>query len=239
MKIMCGLAFLLLFLPIIVSAHSVCPNEDTLRVVDSNNVYVGEIHGAEQPIAFVRCLLNRAIDRKRQVVLSLELPSEAADPASDFWKGIDGRSSQAMHGLLVYAKSLENSGRVSIHYQYANSGPLDERLGGELVELARGSRVIALSGNYHARRLPLPNSRAPRPAGSQLDSSFVNVLVATANGGHAWVCLGGNEDGCKEHELPMSKSGKKAGEWVRGEYAGYDYVYFYDKFSASRPFFRK
>lgn len=206
----------------------ICPGKGFIDIVDHKNLYLGEVHGTENAPQIARCFLNRAIERNEKVVVSLELPPIAADAGSYFWEGRDGRASKAMRGLLVYVLALQREGAVSVHYQYEKKGQLDERLGDELNGLARNARVVALSGNFHARR-------AASSAGGQVDGSFVNVMLAAVGGGRAWFCKAGSADDCKEYEMPVSKSGRAVGDWVDGGDYGYDYIYFHDKYVPSMP----
>ncbi len=218
-----------------------CP---TVQLMDSmiskGSVYVGEIHGTDEAPEFVACLLDRALEVRDPVVLSLELPARAEDRNSDFWAGEDGRSSHAMRRLLDHALVIKGEGRLSIHYQEDRAGDirqLDARIGESLAGLSKSNTVIALSGNIHAMKY-IPErmglSKAlPLPAGSYLGENFTHVRLGAEGGGSVWGCMNGD---CGRHDVPGSKSGHRAGAIIDGHDFGYDFIYFVKKYTASPPY---
>lgn len=92
---------------------------------------IGELHGAEQPPAFVRSLVCLSLERGESLTLALEmshteqsgleawLASDGSEEAtrqyveaSRFWSGRfrDGRSSQAMFELIEYIRQARDAG---------------------------------------------------------------------------------------------------------------------------------
>ena len=166
--------------------------------------------------------------------VSLEMPEGAINPNDPFWEGEDGRSSIAMRRLLEYVVGLEDEGRVEVTYQNSISGckNFDDRCVGEYLRLSSlNGIVIALSGNVHASRIVFNNGRTP--AGGYVGDGFVNVRLASSNGGGAWLCT---DKDCSVINIGGSKSGVAPGSLIDGKEYGYDYIYYLDRYTPSVPF---
>jgi len=128
---------------------------------------VGEMHGTNEPAAFVNGLVNLLTGHGDSVLVGLEIPSGlmkafATQPndfgiyQSDFFRNpsIDGRSSMAWQTLLI--KSCKNS-RVSLFFFDANEGEAapylrDSVMAAKIYQqhtLHPRWKIVTLSGNFH------------------------------------------------------------------------------------------
>jgi hypothetical protein len=93
-------------------------------------------------------------------------------------------------------------------------------------------QLIALSGNAHSRKDPLPLPTPYRPAGSYLPGTVVHVDLEPANGGTAWVCI----SECKIHEVPRNTPfAGPPNTLMDGAPYGHDFVYRLSTLTASPP----
>lgn len=183
-------------------------------VVEASSVtLVGEIHGtAETPawVANVACGLSQ----QDEVVVALEIPNSEQErldafmrskgSASDqsalvggrFWKGQDGRASEAMVALIDRLRELARQGAnltvVAIDDWHAPTSR-DAAMGSAIRQIHASrpnARIVALMGNYHARTSPRVSPKSPhdQPVGYHLrDLNPLSVLVEYGDG-MAWVC---------------------------------------------------
>jgi len=177
----------------------------------------GEIHGTREfPAAFGTIACNAAEDGA--VVVGLEI-SRAEQPridaylASDggaaartellrgaHWSSRDGRSSEAMFGLIDKVRTWRAAGASVALVAFDVDGGWDDRdedMTGPLVAARRAhpdAPMVVLVGNYHARLA----SKEPRMA-AYLARQIANVdtFDAAYGKGTAWVCT---DRGCGVHD---------------------------------------
>lgn len=182
-------------------------------VATSALTLVGELHGNEETpnwLGAVACALSRS----GEVVVALEIsrteqgriatfmrsagtPSDqAALVLGPFWRGQDGRASEAVVALLERLRSLVAGGaRISVAAidDWKDPAGRDAAMASALRELRAThpeARVVALMGNLHARsdRRERPDGADHHPVGYLLrDLNPLSVLVEYS-GGATWAC---------------------------------------------------
>lgn len=183
------------------------------RVAASSLTLVGELHGnAESPawVGSVACGLAQSgevvvaleISRSEQHRIEAFMRSDGAPSdqsalvAGPFWKGQDGRASEAVVSLLERLRRLAAAGApvsvVAID-DWKHPAGRDAAMASALRELRTvrpNARVIALMGNLHARSNAREPSKGPddHPVGYLLrDLDPLSVLVEYG-GGVTWAC---------------------------------------------------
>ena len=190
-------------------------------------VLLGELHGTQQAPALVTALACHALRAGLPVVVGLEVPRSeqprldtylASDGSAvartalldspHFWRAQvhDGRSSQAMLGVVESLRRLMRQGRpirlVAIDQSAFGDNAVDRDLALAQAVRAQAERspravVIALTGNIHnMRRFPGPASNLPTSMAMHLADLPLISLNLDFNGGQAWNCAG---DHCGAH----------------------------------------
>jgi hypothetical protein len=224
------------------SADQACSRTPLHTFIErGQDLYLGETHGTVETPALLRCLVVAALERNgEKLFVSLEQQPNARDLQSDAWRGQDGRGSAAMWELTKFLLEQEKLGRLTLH-QHAPTvfdNPFDpaayeRRMGSPLRELARRGLLIALSGNAHSRKEPLPMPSPYDPAGMYAGPDFIHVDIESASGGATWSCRAG---GCGVHEFPGNTPFNDASNTLMdGKGFGHDFVYLLPQFTASPP----
>ncbi|MGE5181931.1 MAG: hypothetical protein ACM31C_07705 [Acidobacteriota bacterium] len=212
--------------------------------------WFGELHGTEQSPRFVGDVACQAA-RRGKVQLALEIPSDEQPrldrflgdgeraPLLDgpFWRGRDGRSSEAMLALLERVRDLRAAGAAISVVAYDAPGEADRDAAmASFVARARdpGAVMVALSGNVHSRRTSFG---AIEPAVARLVARGLTVTTfdVSSTGGTFWACV--ERDGhlvCGEQRQHRGEPGEP---WTLGppRDASHDAVYRVGETTASRP----
>lgn len=214
-------------------------------------ILVGELHGTNEMPAFASGLACSLLQQGRQVVLSLELPSDvqpeidrylasdggeqARQPLYDtnFGKLRDGRGSVAYMAMMEQVRVLRNAGApITLAATDAGRSQLpgsrDRVMAENIVELARKNplaAVVSLSGNLHAAKLKGGHAGADyEPLGYLLTRQMTtHAIVLVHAGGAAWVCM----PQCGVHEMGGAGAATKR--------RGYDKVVNVGSITASPP----
>jgi hypothetical protein len=217
-----------------------CGAASLIRLIDARkDVYLGEIHGTEQAPALVACLAQHAMrgQLSEKLIVSLELPENARDLNGAFWhQTSDGRSSWAMWNLVRQLLQHEKEGQVEIRWQDGrNEFPNNDReryIGESLLESSKRGLLIALSGNLHSSKAPMPFAPGVRPAGMYVGSSAVHVFIDSVSGGSAWYC----SQTCGTQNVNGTViAGAAPGAIVDGLDVNHDFIFFVSEFTASPP----
>lgn len=222
-----------------------CPAPAALApVLQTDGVFLGELHGSVEVPALVDCLartLSAELAGRRPLTVALEVPPDALDEAHPFWHGQDGRSSQAMVALLRSLKALWAQGRIElIGFQpaedYPNQADYEIAMARRLDAVPAGHFLVVLAGNFHASRPP-PGRPGMGwdlvPAGAHVQRRMAHVLAAYSQASSSWFCMGSS---CGVHELkpwPYA-AGRTPGLHPLGQ-DGYEHVYVLPRLSASPP----
>ena len=224
------------------------------RVVANETVrwiVVGEMHGtAETPAMFADAVCLTA-EARGPVVVALEIPSDNQDEIDAFMASnggpqaqlalleashwhpsmADGRSSEAMFGLLERLRHMHWAGLVARVVAFVDSSPVEavpeawqgwyeERLAA-IVRGAAGSDaiVVGLVGNTHARKTEVDFGRRYMPMAALLPAEQAVTLYTTGTGGEAWNCT---RDACGPHENrgPPGTRGVELQPLMGGAYDG-------------------
>lgn len=217
-----------------------CEAAPLIRLLDAGkDVYLGEIHGTEQAPALVACLAQHAMrgHLSEKLIVSVELPENARDLDGAFWHQTkDGRSSWAMWNLVSQLLQHEKQGHVEIQWQDGrNEFPNNDRdryIGESLLESSKKGLLIALSGNLHSSKAPMPYAPEIRPAGMYVGSGAVHVFIDSISGGSAWHC----SQTCGAQNVRGTVIADAApGAIVDGLDVNHDLIFFVSEFSASPP----
>lgn len=108
-----------------------------------------------------------------KLIVSLELPENARDLDGAFWhQARDGRSSWAMWNLVRQLLQHQTAGHLEIQWQDGRNefpnGDRDRFIGECLLESSKRGLLIALSGNLHSSKAPMPFAPETQPAGCML-----------------------------------------------------------------------
>jgi len=240
-----ALFLLLLASPLALAAELAedhCPRTPLHTFIErGQDLYLGESHGTVEIPMLFRCLVIAAVERKGEpLIISLEQQPNARDLQSDAWRGQDGRASAAMWELTKFLLEQEKQGRLTLHHHAPTvfDNPFDpaayeKRMGTPMLELAKRGLLLALSGNAHSRKDPLPMPSPYQPAGMFAGPDVMHIDIESAGGGSAWVCIAG---GCGARQL--SKNSPFTGTpnmLMDGKDFGHDFVYLLSKFTASPP----
>lgn len=224
-----------------------CPRTALHDFVErGQDLYLGEIHGTAEAPALVRCLVDAAVARgNERVIVSLEHDLPARDLEGETWRGTDGRSSIAMWELMRHVIELEKAGRVELHFQLhgvvvlvgdpprLDSVEYERRMGEPLRAFAARGQLIALSGNVHAAKEPLPGLGC-QPAGAYAGPGVTHISLMPAQGGTSWSCP--MNASCGTHPFPPGSGlGTKPDELSDGKFLGYDHFYGMPSQTASPP----
>lgn len=228
-----------------------CPDDAGFKKLTSfDRLYLGEMHGTEEVPQLMQCLVQSAIAaRPASLAVSLEMPEEARQPDSGFWRNRDGRASQAMWRLHQWLLAQEAAGVLKLdHHQPTQHYPDQadyEKAGGQALNalMRRHARVIVLGGNFHSRREATSWMPAMAPMGSFVGEGTVHVDLLAVEGGTAWVCSSTAPAGsapppptCGAKPLFKPPSGEtRAGDLIDGKPAGHDHIYLMKSFTASPP----
>ncbi len=230
-----------------------CPSDEVLnRFSGFDDLALGEHHGTVETPIFVRCLVDHTIKHQNQrVIVSLEMPSSAREPAADFWRKSDtedGRSSIAMGALVRHLVDLENKLLVDLHFQHRtrffDTAEVGEHysknrtkvIGLEINELSQKGKVIALAGNIHTMKQWPESFQGIGPElefeGQYFGESFTHIVIDVANGGNTWSCI--PDCGIQPHRKNEEAS---RGDFTIDQHRGHDFVYYLDAdgFTASPP----
>lgn len=221
-----------------------CPTAAALApLLQTDGIFLGELHGSVEVPALVDCLartLATELAGQRRVTVALEIPQEALDESHAFWRGTDGRASQAMVALLRSMKALQAQGRIElIGFQPTTYYPAQANYEAAMARLLEATPaphfLVALAGNFHAAG---PESAPPtgerlQPAGALMKRPMAHVLVVNREPSASWHCVGGL---CAAHPIrPASlAAGKSTGLHPQRE-GGYDWIFVLDRLHASPP----
>jgi hypothetical protein len=216
--------------------------EGLVSTAEDNNLYIGELHGTtESPMLFA-CLAERlALTLGGRLIVSIEVPPSARHPSARFWSGRDGRSSTAMARLLTRLEVLEGQGLIEIHFQRKDVGQgvaISPRFtAGELDSLSQRGRVIALSGNFHARRAMPAVVANMQSTAMQITEPFLLINIVNIGAGEAWNCANANT--CGPRSVIASRMSLNLGlQPTRGDSGsmiGFDSVFAVPRYTASPP----
>lgn len=231
------------------ASASDCPPAAALTpLLQTDGLFLGELHGSVEVPALVDCLartLSAELKGRRRVTVALEVPPDALDPAHAFWRGQDGRASQAMVALLRSLSAQQAQGQIDlVGFQpttyYAAQADYEAAMARLLDATPASHYLLALAGNFHATG---PASRhesdspAPGqliPAGALMRRPMAHVLVVNREPSASWHCVG---DLCAAHAIrpvPLA-AGQPTGLHPLRQ-GGYDWVFVLDRLSASPPF---
>jgi hypothetical protein len=200
-------------------------------------VWFGEMHGTEESPRFVGDVVCYAA-RGYHVQLGLEIPQEERDAllAGPFWAGSDGRSSDAMVGLLDRVREMRKSGgRIEVVAYDVHDLDRDRGMAQAVIAARNpGAVFVGLSGNVHSRKTPF---RGSETLVSHLIANKITVRThdVSASGGTMWACIGDDEVVCGEH--PNGNDAGTQPPWTVGPARddSHDAVYFVGPTKASRP----
>ena len=217
---------------------------EQLWSAETRIVVLGEIHGSnEVPAVFADAVCLAA--QSRRVVVALEQPASdqpAIDAfvASDggaaakeaflrapMWNYPmkDGRSSQAYFRLFETLRQMRAAGRIEgvVAFQpvMMSAGPSPaaqyEKAMADLLlsGLKPGAVVVALVGNVHAMRTPVPRDPPYVAMAGHLPPGQAVTLNVIPNGGESWNCRGG-ADGCRANPMGTNPDPRERGIELAG-----------------------
>lgn len=231
-------------LPVHADTANCPPREALAPLLDAQGIFLGELHGSAEIPALVECLARSLLDELagRRLTVALEIPPDALDDAHPFWRGQDGRASQAMRALLHAMKTLQSQGRLDLigfapTEYYPDQAGYEAAMARALDATPQSHFLLALAGNFHARGRGTEGvaDRQPAlvPAGALLKRRMRHVLVTYREASESWLCLGGK---CAVHALEPSPSaaGKTPGLHPLGAH-GYEQVLVLPRQTASPP----
>ena len=239
-----------------------------------NALLLGEMHGAEQSPRFTAAVACHGLRKGLPVTVGLEIPrgqepaaaaylasqgtakDREALLATDHWtrSDQDGRSSQAMLGLIEELRRLSRAGlpvRIRWFDIDAPDPERDRRMAERIAEAVAerpGDLFVVLTGNYHNRQVKgAPWNKEFYPMGLHLiqlaPKARVISLDSSYTDGEAWACLvtetAPNNGECKV--WPMKGAGKSEGPFPRIvlgsglDEKGYHGVYEIGPLTASLP----
>jgi hypothetical protein len=172
---------------------------DAPVTADGEVLVFGELHGSvEIPLYFLRQVQREV--RRRPVTVGLEIgPSSALVdcrvgdprrlPASWMRSAQDGRTSQAMRGLLCALRAPPLARRVRVVFldDDVRGEDFDRRAAARFrsVLAARGGIGMILTGNFHARNNPGSLAAELRRSGAAVHTATVSAPAA-----ETWLCSG-------------------------------------------------
>lgn len=204
------------------------PIEGAEAVLGDRDVHwlvVGEMHGTrEMPASFAE-LVCAAAQSHRTVTVALEFPeadqtvidaylaSDGGDDARShvlalpFWStGRDGRSSEAAFALLEWLRRMKQAGEIQAVraiQPMSNETRSDYEKAMAALVLEAGPAdglTMVLVGGVHAKRVPYtsPDGKAYLPMAGYLPEERTKTVLASGQGGSAWVCILRGTDGDAE-----------------------------------------
>ena len=236
--------------------------EQIVSVWDSHRfMMIGELHGTNETPELIAAILKSRANKGR-VLLGLEIPRDEQERIDAYlqsggsslsrqamlqgahWKGQDGRSSEAMVGLMEQLRRLRNSGyKVDVvcfdgsadDFKQARTNR-DAIMATNLraaMKRRPADRTLTLTGNIH-------NQLVQRPAGSPLNDSMAwnlrdlgpETINISALRGSVWNC----QPECKAHDFDSHNN--FAPEWmIQGfpDENGWHGIYRLLQFSAAPP----
>ncbi len=229
---------------------------------------LGETHGTAESPAFVADLACHAAQTGRPVTVALEvnraetprveaylaskgLPEDRATLVQgDFWSNQvrDGRSSEAMAGLVESLRRLRQQG-ASLKVELIDPGPgeykdgpdRDRRMAANLeaaVERSPGDVFVSLTGNLHNLLVRGWSNNPDYPwMGYLLRQKYADRIVSlvdASTGGSAWLCFGPGECGPQKLGGRGGTGSPRIILHPRDE-SGYDGTYFIGAITASPP----
>ncbi len=244
LPLLASLALAVVCAPPVRAAAVDCPSGESLApLLERDGIFLGELHGSVEVPALMECLTRTLLAEAggRRLTVALEVPRDALDEAHPFWRGQDGRASQAMVGLLRALKTLQAQQRLDLIgfaplEAYPDQADYEAAMARELDRTPPESFLIALAGNFHASGGDagfIAPTTGLRPAGALLQRRMAHVLVAYREASESWFCRGSD---CKVHALKPARSaaGKAPGLHVLGDH-GYDHVFVLPRQTASPP----
>ncbi|HKV09251.1 MAG TPA: hypothetical protein VJ725_13995, partial [Thermoanaerobaculia bacterium] len=226
-----------------------CPAVPGLEplLVSGNVLLLGEMHGTEQSPRFVAAVACQGLRKGLPVTVGLELPrgqepaavaylasegtakDREALLATDFWTRSyqDGRTSQAMLGLIEELRRLSRAG-LPVRIRWididAPDPERDRRMAERLAEAVAerpADLFVVLAGNYHTRQAKgAPWNKEFSPMGLHLTQlapkARVISLDSSYTDGETWACLqteAAPDGECKV--WPMKGKGKPEGPFPR------------------------
>ena len=208
----------------------VCVNHGLLPdslFVKGSVILLGEFHGTRQSQHALDDVACQGLVLGHEVRVVLEIPREEmtrldaflaggrreALLAGDFWRRDyqDGRSSQAMLGVLERVRAMRGAGlpvSVVLMDSVTPGADRDAFMAEQVVaarERSPQAVLVVLVGNIHARtRLSLPRSMAWRV--KQAGAPLTSVKLEYGDG-VAWMCGAASADSCGEHALHGGENG--------------------------------
>ncbi len=237
-------------------------------------VLVGDLHGTrEVPAAFGDLVCHAASAHRGQTILAgLEIPTSEqaaidaflAGPgdaaaartllAGDFWHRDfqDGRSSEAMLGLLGELRRLRSLGlRIVVRgidpQHYDSPGERDAGMAdavAEAIAAVSPAQTLVLAGNVHTRTLngyPWDAKADYVPMGARLRARYAGLTALDVKnlGGSAWTCTSSDPKDCGPHDLrPREANGPTPRvelDPAAAPTTGYDGILLLGKVTASPP----
>ena len=96
-------------------------------VRQGKDLYLGEIHGTAEAPALVRCLVLTALEHPNgKLIVSLEQQDWARDPASEAWRGVDGRGPAVRRGRHDHDARPRNDQHAALRTEARGGKPRDE-----------------------------------------------------------------------------------------------------------------
>ncbi len=280
-----GVFTLFSLLAVSTPAEDVCGalsgSEALLEATEGRVLVIGEIHGTEQVPQFIQSLACLSLARGESVVIGLEQPADeqvrlnaylqsdgdadarsALIEASPFWtsSSLDGRSSEAIFGIVEYAREQAGEGEplavAALDFSPEHDSDLDADPARRDRAMSRRAlvladdfdRVIALAGNIHARRTAATfGDRQTETIGSVSPPerfAFINTVYGV---GSVWNCRisDGGAPSCRVYgrsNSPFSGDPRLIGASEIEEMSGrsfyadpYDYLVFLGEVRASPP----
>lgn len=169
-------------------------------VAGHEGVYIAEKHGQKQSAIVVGCLIEAALSQGRDVHVSLEMPDKPELTPEDWQYGEVGLGggapdTRAMFEYYRQVPGVTFSFHVPTSALLTDSGTFSferqERAMAERILAGKrsGAFLIALSGNYHARRNQrLNGDGATAHAGDYMPESVPVVALLAHEGGTAFNC---------------------------------------------------
>lgn len=222
-----------------------CPTPAALApLLQTDGIFLGELHGSVEVPALVDCLartLSTELAGRRRLTVALEVPPDALDDAHPFWRGQDGRASQAMVALLRSLNAQHAHQQIELigfapPEDYPDQADYEVAMARRLDAVPAGQFLLVLAGNFHASRPP-PGRPGMGwdlvPAGAHVQRRMAHVLAAYGQASTSWFCMGND---CGVHALSPSSyaAGKALGLHPLGR-DGYDHVFVLPRLSASPP----
>jgi len=227
----------------------------------------GEVHGTTEAPALFAESVCAVVTSGKKVLVGLEQPEASAAAFKEFLQSEggpedvrkllaesqwsqqasqfpDGRTSQAMLGLVQRLRELRGSGndvaiapfvRTTAWNQGESQTPYEKGLASSLIEAASNGAydfVMVLVGNVHAYKAVVPAGAPFEPMVMHLPRDETVTLNMVSDGGTAWNC----RPGCDIHPLRVSNTENHSGIVLGRNIApGYDGIFNIGTASGSPP----